>query len=230
MASVSGLSAFGEVFFAGDGLVTTGGFLSTGGGVFGLTDVAPCAGSTCGVGTGDLTRSGEGVFFTAALIGADFFATGFFETAFFATDVFTAGFFAAAFVLAIAGFFDVVFAAFLAAGMVAFFAVAFFTVAFFAEDFFTDAFLAAAAAGFFVADFAAVAGFFFFFATTASFDLADLLALVDLAVADLPAAFFVAGLAVDAFGFGDERFMVNSYGRWTGLRMPCERIQRERMA
>ncbi|MGB4858650.1 MAG: hypothetical protein WBP11_04920 [Dokdonella sp.] len=142
---------------------------------------------------------------------------------------------------AVADFFDAGFAAFFAAGLVAFFAAGFFVAAFFAGDFFTADFfvdaLLAAATGFFVAgdaflvaDFAAVAGFFFFFGSAASFDLADLLALDDLAFAVLPAAFFVAGLAVAAFGFGDERFMVNSYGRWTGLRMPCERIQRERIA
>ena len=127
-------------------------------------------------------------------------------------------------------------AAFFAAGLVTFFAATFFAGDFFAEDFFVAFLLAAAACffvagdAFFVADFAAAAGFFLFLASAASFDLADLLALVDLAFAVLLAAFFVAGLAVDAFGFGDGRFMVNSSGRWTWLWTPCDRIQRERMA
>lgn len=237
VASVSGLAGLPVFDFASpDDFVATGTFLPPGGGVFGLTEVAPCAGSTFGVGIFETTRSGDGLvvdfgeagFFEADFPGAAFFATAFF-TGFFVVDFFcavddffTADFFAAAFLRTVADFFDAGMAVFFEAGVDAFFvadffAIAFFAGAFFADDFFTTGFFAFDVV-FFVADFATVAGFFFFFASVATFDATDLLALDDLAFADLPAAFFVAGLAVDVFDFGDGRFMINSSGRWTSLR------------
>lgn len=206
-----------------------------------MTEVERCAKSTFAVGAGDFTRSGDGAFFAAALVGADFF-----EAAFFGAAFSFAGFFTAAVLLAVADFFDAGIAAFFGAGLVAFFAAGFLVDALFAGDVFTADFIAddwlAAAAGFFAvgdaffaADFATGAGFLFFLASAASFDEAGfdanaLLAVVGFAFAVLLAALFVAGLAVAAVGFGDEGFMVNSYGRWTGVRTPCARIQRERTA
>ena len=238
VSGVAGLPSF-DVELPVDDFVEIGAFLPLGGGVFGLTDVAPCAGSTFGVGIREITRSGDGCFgaagfLDAAFVGAAFFVAAFFIADFFvavffvaADDFFTADFFVAAFLPAAADFFGSGFVVFFATGLVTFFDAAFaaffatglatfFAVIFFAGDFFGDVLVAVA--DFLVAGFAAVAGFFFFFASAASFDVADLLALDDLAFAVLPAAFFAAGLAVDAFDFGDGRFMVNSYGRWTSLR------------
>lgn len=215
-ASATGLasrSLFDKDSFAA-GLAGAGACFGFSGGVFGFTDVAPWAGSTFGVGILEITRSGEP--FGADFVGAAFFDAGLAEaTAFLAAldDFFTAGF--AAFVAA--GF-----AAFFAVGLIAFFATEdFFAVTFFTGDFFADVLFGLATAffavTFLVAGLAAAAGFFFF-ASAVAFDAADLLALDDLAFAVLPAAFFAAGLAVDAFDFGDGRFMVNSSGRRTSLR------------
>ena len=54
VASVRGLAGF-DPDFAEEGLVETGFFLPLVDSVFGLTDVDPRAGSTFGVGAGDLT-------------------------------------------------------------------------------------------------------------------------------------------------------------------------------